>query len=406
MKRLSESYSNWLLFRAKDQAKRSGKRNAEFRKERTQHRRKPKPRLVHAWTGDGVEQVICLKGPIFPPDVLCLDENLTQTLEFLSKSRERLAIVDGAMPQDLAWLTKTKGKKLRRVDTFVDFSKIKKISTSVAVILAALYDRAGKLIGQAPPTLNLDEWSDAAFVTLYEIGFFEIVGLVSETEQRYSDSRSGHNRTMRLISGSNGNELRTASEKILQLSSYIEDGVPIDNDMMAQLSSVLGEAMINVARHAYGYGFESRYAQVKRWWISASADRADRSVTIVVYDQGASIPWTLPKQTWSSMFQSVVGKAIGLLPDVAYPFDADYIEYAMGSGRSGTGEPGRGEGLPQMKSFIDFCGGGSLSIMSRGGRCTYDRTAGLQKSVLPIPVEGTMIEWKLFLPGRKEELYG
>jgi len=155
--------------------------------------------------------------------------------------------------------------------------------------------------------------------------------------------------------------------------------------------------MINVARHAYPEDFESPFDQVKRWWIAASANRVERKLNVVVYDQGASIPRTLPKQSWTSKINHLFGIATGSVPNVQYPHDAEYIAFAMDEGRTSTYEPGRGEGLPQMKEFVQICGGGSLTILSRGGKCVY-RPDFLTKEPLVVPIDGTLIEWEIHLP--------
>jgi hypothetical protein len=354
---------------------------------------------VRAWTGEGIEDVLCMKGVHYPPEKICFNENGAETLSFLSGLREKLAIREiSTGPQKKVWLVRKSKRGLRQIAFFTDYSRIRRISTAAAVVLAAEYDRARRIMGSAPPTINLDEWSDAAFTTLFEMGFFEIVGLTPDTEQRYADSHSGDVRTMRMISGSNSNELRHASERILELSRFIDADGPMTPEVVSALNSALGEAMINVARHAYPQDFESQFVQVKRWWIAASANRAERRLNVVVYDQGASIPWTLPKQTWASRFHGIIARATGSLPDVGYPHDADYIEYAMGEGRTQTGVQGRGEGLPQMRDFVKICGAGSLTILSRGGKCCYRPENSFVKEPLVMPIDGTLIEWEMQLP--------
>lgn len=402
MKKPDETYRKWHRARALNQARRTHSshvrvaRRASVRMDNSPWR----PRIVRAWTGDGIEDVLCTKGVNHPPKVICFNSNSEETLHFMANLREKLAIRKLSTGlQKKVWLRRKSKRGLRQIAFFTDYSGITQISTAAAVVLAAEYDRARRIMESAPPTINLDEWSDAAFTTLFELGFFEIVGLTPDTEQRYADSQSGDVRTMRMISGANSNELRDVSERILELSRFIDADGPITSEVVKALNSALGEAMINVARHAYPADFESQYVQVERWWIAASANRAERRLNVVVYDQGASIPWTLPKQTWASIFHGIVAKAAGTLPDVGYPHDADYIEYSMGEGRTQTGEQGRGEGLPQMKDFVRICGAGSLTILSRGGKCCYrPEQTTLAKQLLIMPIDGTLIEWEMQLP--------
>jgi hypothetical protein len=401
MKKPDETYRKWHRARALNEARRTRSSHVRTARRISTARANPpwRPKVVRAWSGDGIENVLCVKGVNYPPEVICFNENGEETLRFMSTLRGKLAIQKLATgPQKKVWLSAKSKHGLPQIAFFTDYSGIRRISTAAAVVLAAEYDRARRIMGSVPPTINLDEWSDAAFTTLFEVGFFEIVGITPDTEQRYADSRSGDVRTMRMISGANSNELRDASERILELSRFIDADGPMTPEVVSALNSALGEAMINVARHAYPDDFESPFVQVKRWWIAASANRAERRLNVVVYDQGASIPWTLPKQTWAAMFHGILAKATGSLPDVSYPHDADYIEYAMGEGRTQTGQQGRGEGLPQMRDFVKICGAGSLTILSRGGKCCYRPENTFAKESLIMPIDGTLIEWEMQLP--------
>jgi anti-sigma regulatory factor (Ser/Thr protein kinase) len=263
-----------------------------------------------------------------------------------------------------------------------------------------MYDKYRRSSGIIPSTVDLHRWSDAAFLTLYELGFFESVGHVAGTEQRYTDSPSGDLRTMLMITGTNSQELQRACEAILKLSSFIEDEEPLRTDVHLALNSALGEAMSNVAAHAYPESSEeSEPASLRLWWISASADRRRRMLSVVIYDQGASIPATLPYRSWARTLNPA--RAIGTVAggsEVPHPHDGDYIEFAMGEGNTQTGKPERGRGLPQMRELVKICGDGSLTILSRGGLCCYRPSKNLSSRPLPVPIDGTLIEWEMHLP--------
>lgn len=360
-----------------------------------------RPEIVSMWSGDGIKKAICTERPRPAPSIICFSENPTETLQFMSYIQDKLAL-----PKDVvhrtsnSWLKRArKRRKLPQIRGYLDFSRIDHISTSASVVLAANYDRASRLAGRVPPTVNLETWSDPAFTTLYELGFFSIVGHVRQTDERYRDSISGEFRTMAMISGTNSNELRSACESIMQLSYFIGDSHPLRPDVMKALNSALGEALSNVTQHAYPGTYETTHAKVDRWWVSASADRSARTLRVVVYDQGASIPWTLPNRSWASKLDP--RKLPLLVPRPGQeknPFDADYIKFAIGEGTSQTYEEHRGQGLPQMRDLVRICGAGSLTILSRAGMCCYTPDEGLMSSALPLPIEGTLIEWEMCLP--------
>jgi two-component sensor histidine kinase len=175
---------------------------------------------------------------------------------------------------------------------------------------------------------------------------------------------------------------------------------PLRADIQKALNSALGEAMSNVAFHAYPDDkTESVDPTLHIWWVSASADRTARVLRVVIHDQGASIPATLPERSWFKALNSIASlETISREVPYLYPRDAHYIEYAMGVGNSQTKQAGRGEGLPQMRELLDICGGGSLTILSRGGVCCYTPNGPLRSQALPTPVDGTFIEWEMHLP--------
>lgn len=205
---------------------------------------------------------------------------------------------------------------------------------------------------------------------------------------------------MTMITGENSTMLQGVCEAILELSRFVGDSEPLRADVHLALNSALGEAMANVAAHAYPEVVgESDGEQLNLWWVSASADRDARTLRVVAYDQGASIPVTLPQRSWASAlsFSSALA-SISRDGTVPHPHDAAYIEFAMGEGNTQTGLPGRGEGLPQMKDLVKICGAGSLTILSRGGVCCYRPGEQVNSQPLPIPIKGTLIEWEMCLP--------
>ncbi|MAS41711.1 MAG: hypothetical protein CML46_17745 [Rhodobacteraceae bacterium] len=86
-------------------------------------------------------------------------------------------------------------------------------------------------------------------------------------------------------------------------------------------------------------------------------------------------------------------------PEFEFQDDAIYIEGAMARGETQTGEPGRGEGLPQMMELVDICGSGSLTIYSRGGMARYRCGQDIEIRSFPHSVGGTLIEWEMEFPG-------
>lgn len=406
MKRLSERHKSWLLRRAARQARtrlrRSGARKGQAARSAVPFSRDgTRPEVVQAWWGDRVEKLLAVNGKISPPYVLSFDENAGDTLAFLNKLTTSLAFRVDEDPRDgkRSWAFKAPGFGLRHAGPYFDFAQIQRIETAPAVVVAAEYDRARRLMDRTPPTVNLEKWSDSAFKALFELGFFEIVGLAVATEERYLDLKDGDTRLMRLTSGANADELRETCRSILDLSAFIDPEAPLSGEIETALNSALGEAIVNVSSHAYLDTIPREIRQVKRWWVAASANKSTRALNVVAYDQGASIPGTLPTRSW---FKKVTDWATlrAAVEPFTKPFyrDPDYLEYAMQFGNSSTGQEGRGQGLPQMKEFIDICGAGKLDILSRHGRCSYTVENQFSRTYLDRPVDGTLVVWNMRLP--------
>lgn len=398
MKRLTKRYKKWLVRRA-----RAGHTE---RKRLPREGRNRRVSVVDAWFGDRVEEVLCVREPTRPPRVMCLDKNTDEVLSFLDSWRKKYAIKSSIKNlKRYDWTIRPpRGSSKKRIMGYVDYSAITEISTAVALVIAAEYDRGARLLGSAPPTINLHSWSDEVFSKFYELGFFSIVGLTGSISDLYMDSDLV--RTMRIVSGKNTADLRRTSESLIELSKFIDESGPISEELELALNSALSEGMANVSRHAYPEDFDSEVHHVESWWVTASAHRGKRRLTVVMYDQGATIPVTLPRKKWMQAVQDFVTR--NLLPHREFDFqdDATYIAGALERGQTQTGQPGRGEGLPQMKELIDICGAGSLTIWSRGGMCRYEPDTALQRTSFPYSIGGTLIEWVIDLPGGKTDARG
>lgn len=392
MKKLTDTYKRWLLHRARKEAGVMRKRKYKY---------KSVNHFVTAWFGDDVEEVLCVGSPTKPPEIICFHNNIDDTLSFLHKWRVKHAIkTDGPNPERYHWVSNIdrKGKR-KKIRSYSDYSIIKEISTAAALVIAAEYDRTRRLIGSVPPTINLGQWRENVFGKFYELGFFEIVGLSENVRELYHDN--GDIRTMRIISGRNTNELQHTSECLIELSKYIGTEGAMSEDIELALNSALSEAMANVSKHAYPDYHAFQYQHISSWWVTASADRSTRKLTVVMYDQGASIPVTWPRKTWIAHIQDFISNNRLAHKEFEYQDDATYVKGAMLRGNTQTDELGRGEGLPQMKELVDICGAGSLTIWSRGGVWRYKPNEPLVTASHRCSVGGTLIEWVIELPYEK-----
>lgn len=389
MKKLTKSYKKWLLQRARVEAKKPARIRM---RQRRSH-------VVRAWYGEDIEEVVSENRPKIPPLELCLSTNTDETLEFISEWRNRFkSLLPSASKQTYNWFkhARSPGGK-RRIVGYTDFGQIFRFSTAPALVVTAEYDRLRTLMNDVPPTINLDEWKDPVFQRLYEMGFFEILGLTESVSGRYVTS--GDVRTMKIISGTNSAELAEASQSILGLCDFLGEAPQIQEDVELALNNALSEAMINVSKHAYPGDHDFKFRHVSKWWVTASVDRSSRELTVVIYDQGATIPLTFSQKNWSQTVRDFLTSVLTSKPSFEFENDGTYIEGAMRPRSSQTGKAFRGLGLPEMKDLVDICGRGSLRIFSRGGECYYEAGRPLQRRSRNHSIGGTLIEWTLHLRG-------
>ncbi|MBY6006721.1 ATP-binding protein [Salipiger bermudensis] len=351
-----------------------------------------------------MEKVLCYTEPDKPPQRICLDTNTEETLSFLEHMSKSVLPKRFHNGKPTAWIHRQKNRP-PFIGRYAGFEDIDEFSAAPALVLAALYDRAKDAMGTAPPAINFPNWSPTAFQTLFELGFFEIIGhspaeRITEIYDRKAESAY---KISKILSGHNANSLEEASDTILELLRYLEIDPDLSDELIIDINTAVSEAMINVSKHAYPDWLlkEDGEVQPKKWWMSARADKSSNKLTIVVYDQGATIPGTLPERDW---YREALESLMGLvspgfdLENRKRTMDHEFISYSMKKGKTQTGVAERGLGLPQMQELIDTCSDGTLSILSRQGLYKYARQLGVHKRLLPTALEGTLIQWELSLP--------
>lgn len=394
MKRLTGRFRRWLEHRRKYTAWRrlSSKQREELRLRRP---------LAEVWTGEDFIKVRVRRKPMPVPKILCLTENPKETLRFLSNLRKKL--LWSTSKSTGSWIADQQGPT-PWLSTYHDFANIEFISAPVALILAAEYQRALVAARSPAPLINLNEWKPRVFDRFFELGFFPIVGLgqIEEGEHIVGDQER---KTLRFLSGSDASEAEAADRRLLELAEFIDPDHDLPSSIAVPLNSALSEAMVNVRMHAYPSWHHFQFRPISRWWLTGTADRATRTLTVAIYDQGASIPVTYDRLPKAFAVEKFVRDKIGeLIKGSAYASDAVHIEAAMRYGNSQSEKPNRGNGLPQMQDAVRQCGAGSLVVHSRGGRYTYSTSTNMKLEAFEHSIGGTLIEWTITLPDLEKRI--
>lgn len=267
---------------------------------------------------------------------------------------------------------------------FVDFTSAEQVTPAGALMLVAAFDRWRETLpDQRLKAVSLQKWNPDVRRKLKEMGFFEVLGSGCDIEDD-APSDADHYLPFLTGHGSEGDQAKALRKSIESLGPELADS--------GALYDGLVEAMTNVKQHAYAEG-----EGVKRWWMSASVNVAKNKLTVMFLDHGAGIPTTLPR---SRMWEQARGFLARLGAD-NFQDDARLIQAALSVERSRTGHDYRGNGLRQdIKGYIESHEArGRLRILSRRGRCVYEKdVGGLEKmdvSRLETPLRGTFLEWTI-----------
>ena len=323
-----------------------------------------------------------------PPTVFCLDENPAGTLAFIEHFREvRLLRLH---------LPKPSGKVLRNtlwIGPFTDIAAIRTITPAAALVLAAEFDRAHrrKRLGRRG-IVNAHEWDSGVARTLTEVGFLEHLNVRLPVHQQI-DPQAPEMQMLPMLTG-----IQNEPTEVVKLREELEalmDSV-IDSALRQAIYEGLIEAMDNCAAHAYPENHEFRYpTERRRWWMSGSV-ASGRTLEVIFFDQGATIPDTLPRSGMREIARRWLNETLNLA-GIEAADDGQRIQAAVEVGRSMLKDPGRGNGLAQMRNLVDFARAGFLRILSKKGQYIYTKDAGETVGTFDRSIGGTLIHWRFQL---------
>lgn len=247
------------------------------------------------------------------PAVLCLDENSVASVNILAEIQRRL-------------LTPSRGNRRLRVSRrgsttkvstgpYRAFENLRRVTPAAALVLAAEYDRAREVCGIDLAVYNLAGWHPPVRATLQEIGFLALFGISDEANNLETN---GGQVVLRMRSGSR-HDPDQINDLVSSLRHLFPDREAENTAGMMQLFDALTEAVGNVIHHAYPASGGYRLPSVGRWWMTGAVDRKAGSTATAVYDQGVTIPGSLPDwDHYGGVVQRLltgVGQSMGLIPN-------------------------------------------------------------------------------------------
>lgn len=347
------------------------------------------------------------------PKIFCLDDNYSEVATFMERFRA------SAHDNLKKWISRGRPKHhMRRVNAWFDLATIERITPSAALIFTAEYDRIRRLTGRKMFAINVEKWHPEVASVFQQLGLFELLEIdsvvKSEIENNLDENlfvlpiRSG-DRVLGAEASQLNNELADVAIEVARSSVVLEVGncqpsSSVENDNEAWLERAAGiygilvEAMDNVIAHAYPSDVDYKYPIFRRWWMTAAIDRSDCKLTVAIFDQGVSIPVSLPHWRGYGRVKRVLRRVLGMEHDPAdRSHDGEAIRLAARVAVSSTDLEHRGKGLAVMQEFIDECRDGRLRIISRSGEYRYFKGQKPLINVHDVMIGGTLLEWEIRL---------
>lgn len=270
----------------------------------------------------------------------------------------------------------------------LDFSRVEKIFPGGMLILLAALQRLTqsypiRISARCPP-------QSLSSQLLNHFGLASALGLNPKTSRPKAKSVVDWSFLEgRLASGAEVKEL---------LDKYRNN---TNSEIPETLFAALTEGLTNVRQHAYGAN-SPVVASFQKWWLFARYVEPNGSskghLYIAIYDLGVGIPATMrQKLEKKEIVIDVLDKAAEItnLSDGS-GLDKRLLYAAVEHRRSQTGQPHRGNGLPEMREFAHTTSGGRLYIVS--GQAQYSLVNGKSaghtdgfKQKFP----GTLLLWSL-----------
>lgn len=303
-----------------------------------------------------------------PPTNFSLVHNYEQTLGFIMDFKKLFAERGRHLCDD----------GVRRW-AYADFASIEQIDAGAGLVLAAEVHRYAQVRGK-PKEIHDHLWRENVRDFFVDSGLFELLN-VDPSVIKTSAPLQPNRQTLQFTCGSaaQGEDARSLIKRLRELAGA-------DVGPRPTVYTAVAEALANV-RHAYPRWFRTwPYRTARQWWASGFWEESTKTVGIQLYDQGAGIPVTLPKQThYPRIFK--------FLDPERTP--SGLIKAALQYGRTSTDAPGRGRGLAEMADWIEKTGSGFLRIVSSGGEITYRPQGKISGRNFDAPFCGTLVEWQV-----------
>ena len=276
----------------------------------------------------------------------------------------------------------------------VDINKVESISTSASLVLTAELSRWDDHIANKLKAADTTKWQPEVLQQLIDVGFFELFPGCKELTEISQFRGEPETKVVKYIKGRFG-DFEKHRELKAKIMAIVHGREP---PKWTFLATGVTEAIANVGHHAYPESATFN-DEDKNWYMGGSFNKQTRELRVVFYDQGISIPKSLPASTAKEKALDTVRKITGF-ESLNGLHDELLLKAAVEIDRTSTGEDDRGKGLHDLLNFIEQSGNGYISILSRKALYKLTLSASnkrIKTERLSNPIEGTLIIWKVTL---------
>lgn len=236
-------------------------------------------------------------------------------------------------------------KRIFKQKFFIDAKNVKEVTTEALIyMIAIVYNiKANRpLQYEFEGNLPITKTAKDVFQNSGYLNYFKMKKL------RMPDSSS----RVQIVSGKN-----VEPETAKRICDFVIDKLGATRSRINVLYATLIELMSNTAKHAYR---DNKSGMIARWYLHALY--GDNKITISFVDTGEGIPGTLKKKFLEKVFSIS---------------DSRLIQLSLTeSGRSETGLPNRGRGLPNLFKHVEKNDISGFYVLSGCGSCMYDKETG------------------------------
>jgi hypothetical protein len=270
----------------------------------------------------------------------------------------------------------------------LNFGKLEGISPAASIVLLAEIYRCWKLNKKKVPASPIQRCKIAG--QLEEMGFYELLEAPRVRLNLPLPSQEENKVYIKFATAVKDDGLQ--ADKIRK-AVFEECPESFSEESRDKIYRGLLECMSNVSRHAYSEAYKA-YIDFphsdRRWWMSGYVDKTKGEVLIQFFDQGAGISNTLLTRTGEKISHTL-GSLVDKNPH------ATLIKRATEEGQSGTKQPNRGKGLPEIVN-VTKNNHGRLRIISHKGEYKIYNENGSFEEILednPLSLGGTLIQWRV-----------